>query len=275
MKELIRSLGWLISILLLVVIVSRILLLRPHPGNNSEPASSSLLNRLEQIGVPVKSVQALKQSPLQVEIVLESSSDNELATPDDLWNNHLASREAELAYLTSVRIDSYRSVLVNTKGDIISSEWVFLDQSRPSQNLVIAKPSAIDVITTQDLLKNSLDTSGMAITSLEVSEDRIVRTNTKLVELILSTKSIDTANQTINTLIFSLRPLLRNINEKYGAQIALFRLRIMDAEGKLLVEYILDLDTQSEDWSTAKGIKADWFARPVATPTPFIATPYP
>jgi hypothetical protein len=123
------------------------------------------------------------------------------------------------------------------------------------------------------LLKNNLNTFGMAIFSLKVSEGNIVRTNTKLVELDLSTENLDSANRSINSLIPSLRQLLKNVNEKNGAQIALFRLQVADIEGKLLVEYILDLETQAETWSLAKGIEANWFPRPVATRIPATTTP--
>jgi hypothetical protein len=119
MKEIMRSTRLLVSVGLFILVVSVLMLFRPRIGNQ-EGTANAFADRLEQIGVPIKSIQILKQSPLQIEIVLLSSSNSDTATQEDLWNKHLASREAELAYLTRTRVDSYRLTLVNTKGEIIS-----------------------------------------------------------------------------------------------------------------------------------------------------------
>jgi hypothetical protein len=261
-NELLQTFRWVVIIALLIVAISAIMLVRPQAS--SQQSATSLSSKLEQAGVPVKSVQIIQQSPLQVEITLQSSSNDNNATQDDLWNKFLASRDAELAYLNGNRIDSYRLILINSKGEIISSEWVYLDTTLPSQNIAIPKPAALDETETKELLIEKLNTPGMKIVSLDVTTDKVVLENTRLVELHFTFASGEDASNSINTFILSLRPLLKDLNENYGAQIAVFRLIVYQDE-RLLIEYLLDLDRSTQMWSLAKGIEANWFPCPVTT----------
>jgi hypothetical protein len=106
MNRIFQTIRWLMVAALLIVTISAIILLRP--GADRQQGSIHFVTRLEQSGIPVNSVKILQPSPLQVEIVLQSSSNNDQATQDDLWHRFVASRQASLAYLTGERIDSYR-----------------------------------------------------------------------------------------------------------------------------------------------------------------------
>ncbi len=266
MNKIFQTIRWLVYATLLILVISAIMLTRPKTGILH--GATNLVTRFEQSGIPVNSVQILQQSPLQVEIVLQSSSNDDSATQDDLWYRFLASRQASLAYLTGDRIDSYRLVLINSKGEIISSEWFFLDATIPSQNLVIPGSAAIGETQTRDLLLEKLNTFGMKLISLNIMTDKVVLENTRLVEVHLSISSNENASNRINAFIMSLRPILRDLNENHGTQIAVFRLKVTDLEEVLLTEYILDLERSAETWSLAKGIEGNWFPRPAPTFSP-------
>ncbi len=156
-----------------------------NPQASQQQTATGLAATLEQAEVPVKSVRAIKKYPLQIEIVLQSSSRDTQATQDDLWYRFIASRTAALAYLTGSRVDSYRLILLNAAGEVISSEWVYLDPTAPSQNLTVPKPLATDDSQVWELLGENLDTFGMNIVYCNVTAGKAVRENTRLVELTL------------------------------------------------------------------------------------------
>lgn len=261
-KQQIHPILILVAVLTIAAAVT-ITLTRPRTGLQ-QPVSDSdpLRARLAQLGIPVKDVQVKKQSPLEIEIILQSSSPSKQASQDDLWYKHVAAREAQLAYLTGLRVSSYRLTLVNAGGETISSEQVFLNPDLPSQQLSPVSAPAIGDEATKNVLATSLNTFGMRVLSLSVTSNHIVRANTKLVELRLSTPTAETANQSINQLVPTLGQFLKQVNREKGAQIAVSRLRVTDADGKLLIEYILDFDTGAESWSVAKGVDAQWFPQP-------------
>lgn len=182
-------------------------------------------------------------------------------------------RETELLYLTGPQIKSYRLILINAKGEEMSSERVFLDPSLPSQNLSVPAPAKIDNDTTNDLIQSKINTFGLRLISINVLTNEIVRENTKLVILRLTADSPD-PDASINVFIPTLRPFLKDINTTYAAQISLLHLFIIDAQGNLAVEYILDLDTETEAWSLSNDIEVKWFPRPAPTQSP-LATPSP
>lgn len=99
----------------------------------------------------------------------------------------------------------------------------------------------------------------------------VVRDNTKAIEVDVSTPDVETTNRTINRLVPSVSRAVHEISAKTGAQIAIFRLRVIDASNKVLIDYILDLETGTEVWSVERGVDANWYPKPAPTrarPTP-------
>jgi hypothetical protein len=244
----------------IILIVNSIMATKATP--ESERNSDLIMSSLKEKGVPVISVSVTQKSPLHVEIVIQSTSSNDSGTQDDMWYRHLASREAELAYLNGFFVESYRLIVKNSKGDVISSDWTYLNSEMPSQKLSMEKSSGLDNAATQDQLNSQLQLFGMTMKSMDVS-NKIVRENTKFIDLQLSVPDTQDINKILDQFILSFRATLKKVNDLNNAHISLVRLYIKDKQDNVLLIYIYDLDTQAEHWSLAKGVKSDWFSHPV------------
>ena len=200
----------------MVAVINFALSLRPQ-GSTQGIDIQTLEERLVQLGIPVKSVTVTKQSPLEIEVVLQSSGSDE-KLKDDLWNKLLTEREVELAYLNfTTPIESYRLVLVTAKGNTIYDSTVFLYPDLPSQKLTQAPPSSVDNSKTKDILERSLDLQGLQLLALEVPSVYLASNNSKLVALDLSTgTSADKIDITqIDEFIMTVRPQVEEINSRY------------------------------------------------------------
>lgn len=240
----------------------------PHDSNPAIQEMVSSLLSLRKKGIPIKDVTVLKDSPLEIQITLKSTGRGQVASTDDMWNKHIAARWAELAHLTGAKIDSYRLLLVNAEGEIIGREEVFLNSDYPSQHLTPVSTAALDEKSTLLILKQRLDFLGLTPIRWKITSGGIVRDNTKIVEVVLFAPDINTVNETINSLIPRLNRTLHQVNADNGMQIAIFRLRVIDDKDSTLVDYIHDLETETENWSIDREINADWFPRPAPPNVP-------
>ena len=168
-------------------------------------------------------------------------------------------------------MDSYQLHLVNAKGSIIGSETIFLNSDYPSQHLTAVEAAAVDEKAVLAILHEQLDFLGMTPSRWKATTGGVVRDNTKAIEVDVSTPDVETTNRTINRLVPSVSRAVHEISAKTGAQIAIFRLRVIDASNKVLIDYILDLETGTEVWSVERGVDANWYPKPAPTrarPTP-------
>src|SRR5690606_7405453 len=101
-KNIVQLFRWslsLIGLIVLVVVMTFALSIRPQ-GSSQGNGIQSLQERLVQLDIPVKSVTVTKQSPLEIEVILNSSGSNGMLSNDDMLNQFLTVREVELAYLS-------------------------------------------------------------------------------------------------------------------------------------------------------------------------------
>lgn len=109
----------LMGLIAFIVIITFIISFRPQ-GRSQGNSIQSLQDRLVQLGIPVKSVTVTKQSPLEVEVIINGSGSNGMLSNDDMLNQFLTVREVELAYLNfDMQIESYRLIIVKAKGDVL------------------------------------------------------------------------------------------------------------------------------------------------------------
>lgn len=258
----------LVSVFVLIIAVA--LLILAVQVNAQNQSVEDLTERLKQQGVPVKSITVQSRIPFQIEIVLQSSSDGKNTTLDDLWFAQLARREASLAHRIGVKVDSYRLTFVNTKGEIVTWEQNFLHPSDPSQQSFSSTPSKLDDTATKKAIAERLNLSGMTLDQLDVSSSVLRGDSRQIVTLQLSVPDLESANKALPSFLLSLRPLLDDINAKQGTRIAICRMRLVDRQGRVLLNYIWDLETREETSSSVSGL-IQWYPRP----RPLSSTPYP
>lgn len=266
-KKFVQLLSWslsLIALIALVAVINFALSLRPQSSSQGNDIQA-LEERLVQLGIPVKSITVTKQSPLEIEVILQSSGSDEKLSQDDLWYKFLTEREVELAYLNfATHIESYRVILVTAKGNTIYDSTVFLYPDLPSQKLTQVPPSSVDNSKTRDILGSSLDLQGLQLLALEVPSSYIASDNSKLVTLDLSTgiSAEKTDITQINEFIMKIRPQIEEINSRYKTRIVLIHVRIKDFYDKLLVDYMEDIETGRQYSWTAENIKGNWYPQP-------------
>jgi hypothetical protein len=282
-KNIVQLFRWslsLIGLIALVVVISIALSFRPQGGPQGN-GIQSLQERLVQLGIPVKSVTITKQSPLEIEVILNSSGSDGILSNEDMLNQFLTVREVELAYLNfAVHIESYRLILVTAKGDTLYDGTIFLYSDLPSQRLTQELPSPVDSDETKDILEKTLDLYGLRLLTLDLPSSYTASDNSKLVTLDLSTEtSADKTNSAqIEELIINLPTQIEEINNNYDTRVVLIHIRIKDTDDKLLVDYLEDLETGKQSSWLDENFVASWYPQPAPaissesqeTPMPFV-----
>ncbi len=130
-----------------------------------------LAERLKQRGVPVKHVIVLSRVPYEIEIALQSSSEDDRLSMEDNWFMQLAQREAVLAYRFAVGLDSYLLKIYNAKGALIYSVQTYLHSRDLSQQLVMPGKPGLNDQETKEIIASKLQLSGLSLDVLEVNPE--------------------------------------------------------------------------------------------------------
>ncbi|HSQ26792.1 MAG TPA: hypothetical protein VLM80_06675 [Anaerolineales bacterium] len=251
---------WLLNMIALIALVALIyfaLSLRPQAND-----LQSLQERLQQLNIPVKSLTVTKQTPLEIELTLNSSGSVGRLSESDMLNRFLAVREVELAYLHyDLPVKSYRLMLVIPEGDVVYDSTIFLNDDLPSQDLKPAPPATVDDARAKEILENELDLNGLRLSSLAAFPDFSTWDNSKFFTLLLSTgaSAENTNNLQIGQFIASLRHQIEDLNQLYAMRIVIMHVRIQDEDDRLLVDYLEDFEIgKQSSWDYVEG----WYPQP-------------
>lgn len=254
----------LIALIALAVVIYWVLFLRPQAGVQVKDLQA-LQERLQQLNIPVKSLIVTHQSPLEIELILNSSGSVGRLSEADMLNMFLAVREVELAYLHyDLPVKSYRLMLVIPEGDVVYDSTIFLSDDLPSQQLKPAPPSTVDVSTAKQILESELDFYGLNPISLEAFQAFTTQDNSKFFTLQLSTgaSAENTDKLQIGQFIASLRLQIEELNQRYAARIFVMHVRIQDEDGRLLVVYLEDFQTgKQSSWIDENNVEG-WYPQP-------------
>jgi hypothetical protein len=215
-------------------------------GQAQQAIVSYLEERLRQQNVPVVEITVLQQSPMRLQITIQSRSDGKKAMPEDPINLGLVRREVILASQQGYSVERIMIVLLNNQGEPMGKTDESVNIPHTLSHLSVA---TIDNATARNLINEKINLYGMSLTSMDItSSDGL-----QFVTLQLSTPSLEEANRVIVRFMDSLQPMLAEINTQ-GAQIATFRLELKDAQGNFILTYIIDLETNSENGWMADGL---------------------
>lgn len=254
----------LIALIALAVVIYWVLVLRPQAGVQVKDLQA-LQERLQQLNIPVKSLIVTRQTPLEIELTLNSSGSVGRLSEEDMLNMFLAVREVELAYLHwDLPVESYRLMLATPQGDALYDSTIFLSDDLPSQQLKPAPPSTVDVSTAKQILESELDFYGLNPISLEAFQAFTTQDNSKFFTLQLSTgaSAENTDKLQIGQFIASLRLQIEELNQRYAARIFVMHVRIQDEDGRLLVVYLEDFQTgKQSSWIDENNVEG-WYPQP-------------
>lgn len=213
---------------------------------------SYLESQLNQQKVPFTKIQIIQDFPLQIEIDVQSMSEDKNWMPEDFENLHLAQREAILATEEGFNIERYTEVLLNKRGESIS--WARIKINREILYVKLP-PATITDIDAMSLLNEKINTYEMSVLNKHISSFDGFKT----LNLELSTTSLEEVNQKILQIKDSLGSLVKDMNEQ-GAQIVMVKLKVRDEKGEVLLNYLMDLQFENEGWWVADGINIDsWY----------------
>ncbi len=239
----------LFQILLLVITVGAALGMYMQIKGRKEP-TKYLEERLKQQNVPVSEIKVLQQSPLQIEVIVRSMSDDDKGMPEDAINMLLVHHETILANQRGCRIDGVTRVLINKMGKRIFGVFDSLDTKKVPPQL---PRSAVSDAATEKAAKEKIKLHGLALANTKVSSVEGIQT----LNLELSSSSIEEANHLLPQFIPSLYATIPALNAA-GSQIALYKVEVRDQNGNMLFTYIRDIQLGHETWWMADGITVDW-----------------
>lgn len=222
-----------------------------------------LEERFKQENVLVREITILSESPLRLEIIIQSTSDFE--TPDDFMNVHKVDRDVfVLARLHDYIVDSYVRSMVNPQGrqtDYLEQDSKFkyipIDTSPSHLPDAVALGMARDKI---NALIDKYDLRQISVINMDVSSSEGFQTLT----LQLEAASLEEANKAL-ALTQPMYPMLKEINAQ-GAQIAVYQVIAKDQEGNRLIDYYFDLQLQHESWRGDKRVESDALPEPAPAP---------
>jgi hypothetical protein len=266
MKSVVRWLKkyWPIIPILIILIFSILSVLEVRAQDD---LVNELNMRLNQLEVPVKSINVDSRVPFQITITLQSTTAGDHRTEEDSMNEYMAYREAILARKFGLNLDSFIVGLINIDGDVIDWKQRFL--TFQLINPYFSVPKNLDNQATEALLREQLDFQDLTVGELTVTTGAGSAQDVQSVLIWLSATDLQTANRAIPNIIGMLINQLNKINQESNySLIAVCRLWVTDDNGNILLRYMYDLELGMQKWGIAPGVTKDWFPHPYATPTP-------
>lgn len=229
--------------------------------NVQEQSADDIYARLEQKGVPVLKVSTIQRLPYKIEIDLQSASQSGRLALEDNWFMQLAHREAALAYRLGLRLASYRLNVYNAAGELIYATETYLYPDDLSQNTQSGKTS-VDHQSAEQIVTDNLQLAGLTLNELAVTPEDTLGGNGQILLIQVSGKDLAEVNGSLPKFLASFFQLMDTINTQQGTYIVLCHLRVVDATGNVLLDYVRDLEGGSTQWTAAEGLYSDWFPKP-------------
>jgi hypothetical protein len=238
---------------------------------------NGIAKRLNQRGVPVKYVTMIKQAPYEIEIALQSASETERMTLDDIWFRRMAEHEAKLAYRYGPRLDSYRLIIFNESGKEIFSSKRFIYPDDLSEHISLPKEPRIDNQQAKEIVAERIVLSGLSLDRLEVLSDPVKGDSEQILEIQVSAQDLEAANRSLPAFLSSYFPLAASMNREAGTYFIFSHLRLVDQQGNVLLDHVKDVEVGGESWRSVDGLYDEWYSQPnfdeLAEPAP--TEPYP
>ena len=162
--------------------------------NAQNQFSTDIAERLIQEGVPVKEVNTISHLPYEIEISLQSESNDDHLSSDDNWYMQLARREATFSYRISEWLESYILSVYNSNNELIYSVQTYLYPQDLDQQLDVKLPSK-DAIEAVKIISDQLQLGELNIDRLDVIPDVAIGSNGQILIIFVSANKSETCNK--------------------------------------------------------------------------------
>lgn len=229
--------GAIIIVMILLGVAALYVLVLRKPANTIE-------TQLREMGVPVISVTSPESKPYKVEIHLQSESEDQDLTFDDIWNMLLANRAATLAYRYGPRISSYKLIVYNTSGEGISSSETFVNPEDLDQQLPPPKKSALDNETTKEILLDELNLGNLTVDQIEVVDEKPGISKGQVLFMQVSAPDVETMNSSLKSFLASSVYVLETMNKRHSTNLVLAQLKVV-LDDKPIIIFAKDIEIGS------------------------------
>ena len=230
-------------------------------ANQQQILDATVLS-LQAQGVPVKFVQFANDNQFTpsfiVEFILHSASSNDKGTPDDPIYINLIRHEVDLALGRGLNIGAFEVTLVNIKGIVLGQ---VINAANSSDSIIPPKtlPNAIGETASYAFLNQNMSFDSMKLINMELAMDQEGLLG---LTVNLQVPDLQTANEGINGVYYSVLNTISNFNTSQSTEIAYYYINIYTSSGDVLLKYINDLETKSQNWWMADGLEGDWYFVP-------------
>lgn len=225
---------------------------------------SDIMAHLVQNSVPIKSISIKSQIPLQLEAVIQSKSQNEIAAPEDPIFQQAVHREVMEARRRGAKIDSVKVIIINSLNQEIY--WSDLPVDKAVDTIPVFPSPLEDVLLTSEI-HNRVPLNGMTFDAVNTTRNA---DGSQIIFIKLSVKDIETANDAVSNFMLDLSRTINEIRSQKKAQIATYTVELADATGQPLLKYVKDYmpSEARESWWQAPGMTQDWFPHPLPPSDP-------
>lgn len=261
----------IISLVIIILIFTTFLVVNGWKDKNIH----DLEDRLTKLDIPVVEIKTISKQPFQIEIYLQSASEDGNATVDDLWNLVMARRQANLASRIGLHLDSYSIHLIDINGKTILKDTAFIyatdiDQTTTGKEVKLDHEDSIRTVNQE------LDYGDLKVGLLDIFVNQEINGGGQTLILELSGEDMALINKDLPDFLDSLF-LLFETEQSFGLGLAICHLRVFDASGTIMLDLVRDLESGISQWTMQPGVYDEWFPKPALAPTPTVplTTPLP
>jgi hypothetical protein len=264
---------YIISIFIILSITILITLQFILRVNAQEKTLQDLTYRLDQLEIPVVEIKIISEQPFQIEITLQSASEDGDATVDDLWNLVMARRQANLASRIGLHLDSYSLHLIDIYGKTILKDTAYIYASDIDQTTT-GKEVKLDHEDSIRTVNQELDYGDLKVDLLDIFVNQEINGGGQTLILELSGEDMASINKDLPDFLHSLFRLFET-EQSFGLGLAICHLRVIDASGTIMLDLVRDLESGISQWTMQPGVYDEWFPKPALAPTDTDTSPLP
>jgi hypothetical protein len=199
--------------------------------------------------IPVKEVVLLEENPLKIQIVATSFKDKGITFEDHLTLNSIDRTVALFAREKGYYIQSYRTFIQDSKGNRLFGEETIVDAEQVTSALNRIKTNisdnTVDTLATKEV---GLLIGDFNLGSVSPLVDVTSLNGARYLYIQFSLSSMENAEKTASLLwSFQHTKYFRELKEN-GSQIAVYRARLLDEKGIILLDYLYDFQVNSGSW---------------------------
>jgi hypothetical protein len=215
---------------------------------------------LQEQGVPIISLRIVSDHrwdpPFVVDYVIQSSSRNDKASPEDPLYLMLADRSINLAKRHGLNAGGISETVINTQGEVLLSAVIAIKED------IIWSFDRTDILDNNavaGLLDQKIEFLRESIDKVDVSTDI---DDVRWVTIELSIPGDEIANSGIVDFINHTRSIILKLNSEEMSQIAVYQINLSTIHGKPLLTYIHDIQLGSKILWQSDDLSVNLFSNP-------------